>query len=198
MKKKVALFGGAFNPPTLGHIHACETVLAGVVDEVRLLPCYEHNFGKQLIPADYRLRMCEISTRENNRIVVDDFCIANQTNGKIFDELEHYTSDPKNCDEYYILIGLDNALTIDSWYRGVELRNKYKFIVMERFGDGLEDDFDIHWFNFQPHLYIQSDYPGECSSTEVRRAFQFQDLKLIAEKMDMETAIYAAQNKLYH
>ncbi|HVR61105.1 MAG TPA: nicotinate-nicotinamide nucleotide adenylyltransferase, partial [Polyangia bacterium] len=57
---RVALFGGSFNPPHVAHqmvgLYVLETAL---VDELWLLPCFLHAFGKPLAPFDDRFRMCE-------------------------------------------------------------------------------------------------------------------------------------------
>lgn len=56
----VALFGGSFNPPHVGHFLATAYVRAvAPVDEVWLMPVFRHAFQKSLAPFDARLRMCE-------------------------------------------------------------------------------------------------------------------------------------------
>lgn len=62
---KVALLGGSFNPPHIGHLMAAlymRSVMAS--DEVWLLPSYHHPLGKQLAPFDGRVAMCEAMARE--------------------------------------------------------------------------------------------------------------------------------------
>jgi len=57
--KKVALYGGSFNPPHVGHLLATAYVLAtGDVDEIWLLPSHRHPFGKRLAPFADRAAMC--------------------------------------------------------------------------------------------------------------------------------------------
>lgn len=56
---RVALFGGSFNPPHLGHALAVLSVLAtSDAGAVWLLPCADHPFGKDLAPMADRLEMC--------------------------------------------------------------------------------------------------------------------------------------------
>lgn len=56
----VALIGGSFNPPHVGHLWAATYVRAvEPVDEVWLMPAFVHPFGKQLVPFEHRLAMCE-------------------------------------------------------------------------------------------------------------------------------------------
>lgn len=56
----VALFGGSFNPPHLGHLGVCAHVLTVHPGELWLLPTFVHPFGKQLAPFEDRVAMCEL------------------------------------------------------------------------------------------------------------------------------------------
>jgi nicotinate-nucleotide adenylyltransferase len=55
----LALFGGSFNPPHLGHEMVCLYVLeTGVVDRVLVVPTWQHAFDKHLADFDDRFEMC--------------------------------------------------------------------------------------------------------------------------------------------
>lgn len=54
--KRVGVFGASFNPPTHGHKNAIEQARA-VFDEIWLVPCISHPFGKQGVPIEHRLAM---------------------------------------------------------------------------------------------------------------------------------------------
>ena len=57
-RTRVALFGGSFNPPHMGHVLAVAYVLGvGLVDRVLVVPVFEHALGKQLVPFQHRLEM---------------------------------------------------------------------------------------------------------------------------------------------
>ena len=61
----VALLGGSFNPPHLGHLLAAHVVRAlEPVDEVWFVPAAHHPFGKPLIDFSHRLAMCELMCRD--------------------------------------------------------------------------------------------------------------------------------------
>ena len=58
----IALFGGSFNPPHVGHMMAAYYVIATrPVDKLWLMPAYRHPFGKRLAPFDDRVKMCELA-----------------------------------------------------------------------------------------------------------------------------------------
>src|SRR5215471_17281186 len=57
----VALLGGSFNPPHVGHLIAAQYVKATQpIDQVWLMPSFRHPFGKPLAPFEDRVRMCEV------------------------------------------------------------------------------------------------------------------------------------------
>jgi len=58
----VAVYGGSFNPPHLGHLLAVTTVLAcHQPDRVLVVPTFRHPFAKALAPFEDRVRMCELA-----------------------------------------------------------------------------------------------------------------------------------------
>jgi nicotinate-nucleotide adenylyltransferase len=61
----VALLGGSFNPPHVGHLMAA-LYLRSVVgcDEVWLVPSFNHPFGKPLAPFDDRVALCRAMGRD--------------------------------------------------------------------------------------------------------------------------------------
>lgn len=62
MTKKVGIFGGSFNPPHLGHEAICRWLIAKkLVDEVWVIPCFIHPFGKELVSFGDRYEMCRLA-----------------------------------------------------------------------------------------------------------------------------------------
>jgi nicotinate-nucleotide adenylyltransferase len=54
----VALFGGSFNPPHIGHVLAAAYVLStGAVERVVAVPVFEHALRKHLEPFEHRVEM---------------------------------------------------------------------------------------------------------------------------------------------
>ena len=69
---KVALFGGAFDPPHIGHQRVAEEIIKReVADEVRFVPVKNHAFDKKMSSAEHRLAMCTLIT--NGQIGVETY-----------------------------------------------------------------------------------------------------------------------------
>ncbi len=60
--RKVAIFGGSFNPPHVAHLLAVTLVLATEeVDGILVVPAFKHPFAKSLAPFDERVTMCVLA-----------------------------------------------------------------------------------------------------------------------------------------
>jgi nicotinate-nucleotide adenylyltransferase len=66
---EIALFGGSFDPPHVGHLLAASYVLATEpVDELWFVPVLQHPFAKPLVGSyDHRVSLCERLARELRR-----------------------------------------------------------------------------------------------------------------------------------
>ena len=57
---RVAIYGGSFNPPHVGHVLAVAYVLATAdVDEIVVVPTFQHPFAKELASFDDRFALCK-------------------------------------------------------------------------------------------------------------------------------------------
>jgi nicotinate-nucleotide adenylyltransferase len=61
-KRTVAVLGGSFDPPHVGHVLLASWALAcGGVDAVLVVPTFGHAFGKKSAPYEHRVRMVELA-----------------------------------------------------------------------------------------------------------------------------------------
>ena len=61
-QKRVAIFGGSFNPPHVAHVLAVVYALSTApIDEVLVVPVFHHPFSKELASFEERLAMCELA-----------------------------------------------------------------------------------------------------------------------------------------
>lgn len=70
------------------------------------------------------------------------------------------------CREFSVIIGLDNAYSIDKWINCERLKREYSFIVVSR--AGVVPNESVSWFREQPHIYLEKDIM-EISSTQIRK-----------------------------
>lgn len=193
-KNKIAILGGAFNPVTLGHIRLAQFVLntSSTFDEVWLLPCYEHMYGKKLASDEHRIAMCELACKVDGRIKVCNYEIKNKLKGETYQTVKLLQEDAQYHDtcEFSWIIGQDNANTFHKWVNYEYLEKMIRFVIVPRVG--IKEDPKITWYKKQPHIHLSGDDAqqiGEISSTDIR--------KLISDSSDEEQLLkYADKNVL--
>jgi len=138
MKKRIAFFGGGFNPPHIAHVMGLAYArVMGQFDRIFVTPCWQHAFEKDsnLIDFDHRLAMCERAFSG----MPDVFVSSMERLLKI-----RYTVDLMEAmrveypeDDLFIIIGSDNEGVMHSWHRWQDLGALVEFFVMPR-PDGTE------------------------------------------------------------
>ena len=132
-EKHVAIYGGSFNPPHIGHQMVALWVLETVeVDEIWWVPSYQHPFGKQLAPFDARVAMCRLATEAlGTRAVVSEIERRPDGSGTTYDLVDDLKKLNPNF-RFSIVVGSDLKREIGRWYRGQELQDACGFIWVER------------------------------------------------------------------
>lgn len=169
-KLKVALLGGAFDPPTLGHIAVAKFVLdsSREFDEVWLVPCYRHMFNKEMSSAEDRLTMLGHAVADDGRIRIFDYEIVHKLGGETYHFLRSLMdSEMVQTHEFSYIIGMDNANNFDKWVNFEELERLIRFVIVPRVGEKAKSSVD--WFLKPPHIFLRSDTPlPDTASSEVR------------------------------
>lgn len=170
-KVKVAILGGAFDPPTLGHIAIAKFVLdsSKTFDEVWLMPCAKHMYNKKMAPAEHRLEMCRLAASVDPRIKTFDYEIKHNLRGETYNLVKRLQNEDfaKHEYDFSIIIGMDNANTFDKWVNAKELERMIRFVVVSR--QGIPRNEKVDWYLKSPHIYMvaETNIP-ETSSTEAR------------------------------
>ena len=120
---KIAVLGGQFNPPHLGHIIMAQQVLEFTDSEqVWLAPCYQHTFDKKMASVKHRATMTKMICNKNIKFCDQE--IKNKLSGdtiKLMDLLvKKY---PQH--EFSFIIGSDNLPDFKKWGHWEKLIKKY-------------------------------------------------------------------------
>jgi nicotinate-nucleotide adenylyltransferase len=133
--RRVAVYGGSFDPPHLGHVLSVAwTLCAGAVDEVWIIPTWEHAFGKQHgAPFDDRMKMCEQAFAPFRNVEISD---VERRLGGISRTL--YTLQALQAEHpeagLRLLIGADVLSTTDRWHRWEDVAKIATPLVVGREG----------------------------------------------------------------
>lgn len=170
-KIKVAVYGGAFDPPHIGHMAVIKLILhaSRSFDEVWMMPCFKHMAGKRMSSPEHRLEMCRLAAGGDTRIKTCDYEIRRGLIGETYHVVKHLLEDLEMRDKYdfSLVIGLDNAQSFNDRMHAESLERAARFVVVAR--AGVSFDPQVNWFLRPPHMYLQAETPlPEISSTRVR------------------------------
>ncbi|NMB84356.1 nicotinate (nicotinamide) nucleotide adenylyltransferase [Candidatus Roizmanbacteria bacterium] len=129
---KIAILGGSFDPPHLGHWSVALQVKEMLkMDEVWLMPCASHPFNKKMSPANDRLAMTGFLVDEELGIKVSDFEIKKDKISYTVDTLDKLT---RLFPDYQInwVIGSDQIKEFARWYHWQDIIERYPLIVFPR------------------------------------------------------------------
>lgn len=120
--KRVAFFGGAFNPIHNGHLHLVEFFCDRLqFDRVLLIPSRisPHKDSGALIGGEHRLAMCRIAVR-GTPLCVSAMELCREGKSFTVDTVRQLQrAFPEN--ELYMIVGSDMFLTLDTWRRAEEI-----------------------------------------------------------------------------
>jgi nicotinate-nucleotide adenylyltransferase len=132
---RVALLGGSFNPPHVGHLLAAHYVRATQgVDEVWLVPSYQHPFGKTLVAFEHRVQMCRtLAADTSGWLKVSEVERELGGEGRTVDTLEHLrTVHPGHA--LYLVIGSDILADLPHWKDFGRIEQLATVLVLNRAG----------------------------------------------------------------
>ena len=136
---RIALLGGSFNPPHIGHLlNACYVLGAHRVDAVWLMPVFRHAFDKRLAPFDARVAMCERAIAPfGDRLAVTRL-EAEAPPGCFTVDLLEWLLPRHPDDQFSLVIGSDILRERHKWKSFDRIERMVDIIVVPRAGYPME------------------------------------------------------------
>ena len=130
----VAVFGGSFNPPHIGHVMMAVIVLSTcAVDRVLVIPTYHHPFAKQLAPFEDRVRMMELAMTGIGRVEVSRVEEELGGESRTLRTLEHLQAEHPTW-KLRLVMGADLLAESPKWYAFEKIVQLAPPIVLGRAG----------------------------------------------------------------
>jgi nicotinate-nucleotide adenylyltransferase len=197
-KKRIAVFGGSFNPPSRRHEEIARE-LTECFDKVIVVPCGAQRPDKQsvaTISTEDRIKLCELAFGSIPELTVDYFDFQHNCFSTTDSLQERYSKEFPDMEIWHV-VGADiviNGRTNDSqiqrvWKDGAKLWNEYNFAIIPRQGYNLDAE------QLPPVSFVLEWRETHHSSSAVREhRFTGEDALAMVSP---EVKEYIQKNKLY-
>ena len=131
----VGLFGGSFNPPHVGHAMVVSWLLwTEQVEEVWLMPSFEHPFDKQMIPFPRRVEACQaLAGLFPDRVKVTEIESSLPRPSYTFNSLTAL-SEANPGHRFRLVVGSDILDQVHAWHRWDAILEQFNPILLSRSG----------------------------------------------------------------
>lgn len=167
--ESIAVFGGAFDPPHVGHLGIISAILnASAADRVLLVPSGERADKTHSATTEHRLRMLEIFRNENfgteSAVAIEDGQARGQFSGSFTVELMSSLRQRYPKEKLAFVIGSDLIRDLPDWKDSERLKKEVSFLVVPRPEYSLENPHGFMLSVIDKHWIL----PTAVSSTAVR------------------------------
>ena len=135
-KRRIALFGGSFNPVHIGHLEVAQATLATGVDELIVMPCNlsPHKVDRQDIPPisnEHRWNMLREAFQDIPRVQLSRFEIDGPLRSFSDRTIKRYKEINPNAD-LILVIGFDQYAVLNQWHNFHQWSHTLQYMVFER------------------------------------------------------------------
>jgi len=151
----IALFGGSFDPPHIGHeAIVTEALKLDAIEKVVVMPTFLNPFkSKFYAPAALRIDWLKKIFASYNNVEIESYEVDLKQKVSSFQSVQYLL---KRYKKIYLIVGADNLKSLSKWDRYDELKDLVTFIIASR------DDIKI------PKNFIQLKVEENISSTSLR------------------------------
>ncbi len=155
----IALFGGSFDPPHIGHKAIVEALdKLDFIDETIVMPTHLNPFkSKSYASSELRFQWLQEIFLHLNSVRIDDYEVTQKRKVTTIQSVRHLL---KRYKKIYLVIGADNVASLPSWSNYDELSTLVTFIVASR------DNIDVN------NKYLKLNIDENISSSELREVMK--------------------------
>ena len=218
-KKRIALYGGTFDPVHRGHLAVARTISQIFeIDELLFVPAWlaPHKRTRDVTPALHRYAMLALATQQDARLRISSFELESAERRYTVETLGHFESELGNDAELFFLMGADSWAEIQTWKDWRRLLMMANHIVVTRPGyelafaglpaEVLERIVDTRNGREtagrkspdpRKRIFFTDAVQLEISATEIRRAAREQQFDRLVELVPKSVADYITKYELY-
>ena len=169
----IGILGGTFDPFHMGHLTIAKAALSsGGMDKVLIMPARVSPFklGREMAGEEDRLAMAEIAAGLDENIEVSRLELESEGVSYTFRTLTTlHKMHP--YDRYWLIVGSDQFLALESWYKGKDILEDFQIILAPRPGyrmEALDEKIDRYTSVFGTAVRVVKYDMLDISSTEIK------------------------------
>jgi len=196
--KRVAIFGGTFDPPHLGHFILAEQIKNRFdLAEIIFMPAGKppHKKNKDISPDLDRYKMLKLAVDKNQDFSLSDWELSRDSYSYTAKTMKKFVPD-LDAEDVFFIIGADSLAEIFKWKEPEYLLSEGKFIVFNRPGYDFEKILSQQ--RYRPYLDNITAYKGlniEISSSYIREECRKENSIRYLTLSEIE--VYIKENNLY-
>jgi len=170
-KPIVAIFGGSFDPPHLGHQQIVEMANKSLdIDTLLVVPAYLNPFKtSSLASASQRLAWCQTIFDTIPHVRVEAYEIKEGKSTTTFQSVKHFNI---VYDVRYLIIGSDNLSSLTQWHNFQWLNEHITWVIMTR------DKQQIDVSRLKEYKILQIEVPVSSSQIRKQKDLYYVDTKI--------------------
>lgn len=217
-RKRIAIYGGTFDPVHLGHIEVAKRVSEVFeIDELLFVPAQvaPHKLTRPVTPAIHRYAMLVLATQHDTQLRVSTFELEAPNRRYTVDTLAHFKSELGESADLFFVMGADSWSEITTWRDWKRLLALVNHIVVTRPGYDInlnlanssvrERIVDLRGSTQIPSvvkkagekIFITDVVMQDHSATEIRRAVREDDWNQLTRLVPPSVADYIRKYELY-
>ena len=141
-KRRLALYGGTFDPVHLGHLEVARAVARLFeIEQVLFIPAQvaPHKLGRPVTAPVHRYAMLALATQDDPQLVVSTFEIETPDSRYTVETLAHFINLWGETSDLFFIMGADSWTEITTWREWSRVLTMVNHIVVTRPGYDLDD-----------------------------------------------------------
>lgn len=218
-RKRIALYGGTFDPVHLGHVAVARAVATIFeIDELLFVPAWiaPHKRTRKVTQAIHRYAMLALATQNDDRVRISRFELEAPDRSYTVETLAHFEAELGRSADLFFIMGADSWSEIKTWREWERLLTMANHIVVTRPGYEIELDglsaaitaritdtrgavtaFVRKRQGADKSIFFTDAVKQEISATEIRRAARAKQFDRLAKLVPEAVADYIIKYELY-
>ncbi len=168
-KKRIALYGGTFDPVHSGHLEIARKVSELFeIEKVLFIPAQvaPHKVGRPVTEPIHRYAMLALATQNDPRLSISTFELEAPDRRYTVDTVEHFRTKFAGSAELFFIMGADSWSEITTWREWERLLKMINHIVVTRPGHEVDQTLPVP----DAQVFFTDAVMKDVSATSIRKA----------------------------